>query len=270
MLEINKEWLYQKYIEEKLSSIQIGNIAGVYHFTILKLLRSFGIPVRKSGTLKGSKFSKGHREGLSIAHKGIKNFWYGRNRPEETKEKMSEAKSGRNLNKKTIEKLHKAGTEKWKKTSRDERLERMRNAHEGGRSRWRKMTKCERWIHMLPAIRASQKANPSSIEKLVWKVLDAVGIDYKTQVPFDLGHFIADIYIPSKNLILECNGTYWHNYRIFPKQLKRDKDFETYAKNNGYKLIWLWESEIRRNVKDLLSKENVSKECEIFGHYSSN
>lgn len=115
-----------------------------------------------------------------------------------------------------------------------------------------KMTKGERLERMLPAITASQKANPSSIEKMIWKELDKLNISYRTQVPFANGRFIVDIYVPAQRLIIECNGDYYHNYKIFPESKKRDKAFEMYAKNNGYKLIWLWEHDIRKDPEKAL------------------
>ena len=124
---------------------------------------------------------------------------------------------------------------------------------------------------LITGLLAAQKANPSSIEKIVCKILDSLNIDYKTQVSFNSHKFIVDIFIPSKRLIIECNGTYWHNYDIFPKRKIRDNALEDYAKENNYRLIWLWEDEIRENSKQKNSKssykapdyllQKVFKEC---------
>jgi hypothetical protein len=46
----NEAWLRRKYLSEKLSSYQIANLCGVSPPTILKHLRSFGIPRRPSGS----------------------------------------------------------------------------------------------------------------------------------------------------------------------------------------------------------------------------
>ena len=120
------------------------------------------------------------------------------------------------------------------------------------KKRFARMTKEERLIRVLPWIRASQNANPSFIEKLIWKELDKLGIKYKTQVPFNHGKFIADIYIPAWRLIIECNGTYYHDYNIFPGRKIRDEAFEKYANSIGLKIEWLWESDIRENSKLIL------------------
>lgn len=235
---------------------------------------------------KGSKLTEEHKKKISDANKG-------RILSEEHKRKIRISRhKGIPLSKETKRKISIASKKHWsnpecrrKHVEADNTPERKNklsgiNHYNYGKHRTEetkrkisvakkvtdKMTKGERLIYMLPAIRASQRANPSSIERIICKVLDEVGIKYKTQIPFHCGRFIADIFIPSKNLILECNGEYWHNYKIFPKRKKRDESFEEYAKNKGYRLVWLWESEIRKNSKDLLRKENVIKESDSFGH----
>ncbi len=105
---------------------------------------------------------------------------------------------------------------------------------------------------MLPAIKASQKANPSSIEKLIWKELDKLGIKYETQVPLANGRFIVDIYILSRKLVIEINGDYYHDYEKFPEKEVRDEALEKYAVENGFKMRWLWESKIRKNSEQVL------------------
>jgi len=96
---------------------------------------------------------------------------------------------------------------------------------------------------------AAQKANPSSIEKAIWKVLDKLSISYKTQVSFNHGKFIVDICVPSQKLIIECNGDYWHS---LPERKKRDKALEKYITKYGQKIVWLWERDIRKNPEQAL------------------
>ena len=111
------------------------------------------------------------------------------------------------------------------------------------------MAKEEQMKYLEPWIKASQKANPSSIEKLIWKELDKMRIEYKTQVSFNHGKFVVDIYIPAQEVIIECDGTYWHSLL---KRIERDKKLAEYANNDGYKLMRLPESEIRKNPKQAL------------------
>ncbi len=96
------------------------------------------------------------------------------------------------------------------------------------------------------------QANPSSIEKMIWEELDKLGIEYEKQVPFVGNRFIVDIYIPSKGVIIECNGDWWHNYEVFPKKKIRDEALEKYADKIGLKVIWLWEHDIRKDPEQAL------------------
>ena len=116
------------------------------------------------------------------------------------------------------------------------------------------MTKEERRERVMPWILAGQ-ANPSSIEKLIWNELDKLNIEYKIQIPFAGGRFIVDIYIPAQRLIIECNGDYWHNYKIFLESKIRDEALEKYLNKKGYKIIWLWEHDIRKNPKQALQNK---------------
>lgn len=140
---------------------------------------------------------------------------------------------------------------RWIDISKEERLEFMKSAIEANQKRWNRMTEEEKLSHMLPIIRASQKANPSSIEKMIWKELNKLDIEYRIQVPLNNGKFIADIYVPTQRLIIECNGDYWHN--LFERK-ERDRKLRKYARNNGYKLIELSESEIRKNPEKALKE----------------
>lgn len=126
-----------------------------------------------------------------------------------------------------------ANQETWDKMTKEERLKR-----------------CQHWL--LAGQIASQKANPSSIEKLIWKELDKLGIEYKTQVPFANGWFIVDIYVPIWGTIIECNGDYWHNYEKFPKSKIRDEALEKYANRIGLRVVWLWEHDIAKDTEGAL------------------
>ncbi|MBT9176903.1 MAG: hypothetical protein DDT20_01228 [Firmicutes bacterium] len=115
----------------------------------------------------------------------------------------------------------------------------------------------KRWWDALPPeeherrIQKLMATGPSSIEKTVCRLLDVLGIAYKTQVPFANGRYIADIYIAEKKLVIECNGDYWHN---LPERINRDKEFEAYLFQNNYKILWLWQKDILKNSEETLLK----------------
>ena len=128
--------------------------------------------------------------------------------------------------------------------------------HEANRKKFSKMTKeekAERFGNWQKAgAIAAQKANPSSIEKKIWKELDKLGIKYETQIPICGGMFIVDIYFLLTKVIVECNGAYWHNYELFPQRKIRDNAIDKWATRNDYKIVWLWESDITKDPKQAL------------------
>lgn len=139
---------------------------------------------------------------------------------------------------------------RWDKMTKEQRFKYMLPTIKAAQKRWDKTNKKQRLERMLPGISASQKANPSSIERMIWKELDKLKVEYQTQVCF--GRFIVDIYVPVWRLIIECNGAYYHNYKKFPEKEIRDKALEEYINKIGFKLRWLWEFDIRENPKQAL------------------
>jgi len=230
---------------------------------------------------EGKPITDEHRENLRLSHLGQEpwnknkrtgivtsgcfkkgwTFWKGKHRNQETKDKISKkllhnipwnkGKTGI-YSKENIKKMK----EKLVKMTQKEKLKYLKPwieaGREAGQRRWNQMNKEEKLKRVLPMVKASQEANPSSIEKMIWKALDELGFNYKIQVSFNNHKFVADIYIPAQRLIIECNGNYWHNYEIFPEKEKRDKAFKKYAKDNNYRLVELWESEIRKNPRSTL------------------
>jgi len=147
---------------------------------------------------------------------------------------------------------HEGYLKKLARMTKEERRQYLNSWIEAGqkatKEKLNKMTKEERLRYLRAWIKAGH-TNPSSIEKMIWKVLDELSINYKTQISFNNGKFIVDIYIPNQRLIIECNGDYWHNYKIFPNAKIRDNALEKYAGKNDYKIAWLWEHDIRENPK---------------------
>lgn len=143
--------------------------------------------------------------------------------------------------------------------SKNERREQLASFTKAGNKAYRKKlaeeTKEERLVRLESWIKAGQEAsqaNPSSIEKLIWKELDKLKINYEIQIPFAHYKFIVDIYILSRRIIIECNGSFWHNYKIFPEKEIRDSALQKYADRNGYKIMWLQEVDIRKDPKRAL------------------
>jgi very-short-patch-repair endonuclease len=91
---------------------------------------------------------------------------------------------------------------------------------------------------------AFSKNRRTSIEKAMANELDSRGIKYIEQ--YNLGNkFALDFFLPEYNIVIECDGDYWHRR---PEAIKRDKAKNAYIKACGLSLYRFWESEINEDV----------------------
>lgn len=168
---------------------------------------------------KGQKVSKVGRKARSEALKGIK-------RSEKTKRKMSESAKVRP--KERYEALRE-GYKRWMKNeTAEERMERLQGWMQAGR---------EARIN-------KDYLTPSSIETIVQKQLDSLGIRYLQQKRVNDGKrdYWLDFYIPSFKLVIECNGDYWHN---LPERKEQDKMLKEYVESTSRRIVFIWEHEIK-------------------------
>jgi very-short-patch-repair endonuclease len=97
--------------------------------------------------------------------------------------------------------------------------------------------------------------NPTAPEKSFALILKELGIIYETQKI--VGGKIYDFFIPSKNILVEVDGTYWH---AKDKELKEMSSMQkktfyndirknAIAKNNGYEIERVWEDELKDNYE---------------------
>lgn len=77
---------------------------------------------------------------------------------------------------------------------------------------------------------------------------------------YQISNMFVDIYIPEKNLVIECQGDYWHmnpakygpkDYnttinRTAEQQWEKDRRRRKFMERAGYNVVELWESEIKR------------------------
>lgn len=102
-------------------------------------------------------------------------------------------------------------------------------------------------IEKIKRKRAEQKNTwTSSIEFKIRDFLENLAIEY---IPHKLisnikNKYQCDIYIPKYNLIIECDGDYWHKY---PYGNDIDKIRTSEMENIGYIVLRLWE----RDIKDM-------------------
>lgn len=86
----DRDWLYQKYIIEKLSTPEIGKICRVVNRTILNQLNKFGIKTRN--IIESKRVKK--MSPFFIKRIGKKNSMWGKHHSKEAKEKISKASKG--------------------------------------------------------------------------------------------------------------------------------------------------------------------------------
>lgn len=92
--------------------------------------------------------------------------------------------------------------------------------------------------------RRNIKYEATSIEVAMAVELERRGIEYIDQ--YNLGDkFSLDFYIPKYNVVIECDGDYWHN---IPEVVIRDRSKNAYIKACGHSLYRFWEHEINENV----------------------
>lgn len=88
------------------------------------------------------------------------------------------------------------------------------------------------------------KTSRTDIEIKVAEELEKRGIKFIEQ--YNLGNkFALDFFLPDYNIVIECDGDYWHK---LPDVAKRDKSKNAYIKACGYTLYRFWGSEIMADV----------------------
>lgn len=181
---------------------------------------------------KGYIMTEAHKKALSEAHKGKS---WGKH-SEESKRKIGEANrialTGRKGNplseatkKKISESNRKTHKEKWAKIPKDERYKMLEN-----------------WIKS-----GCSKNKDTSIEIAVQNELNILGIKFEKQK--HIGPYFVDIFIPSHNVAIECDGDYWHS---FEDRKERDRLRDEWLESQGVVVLRLPEYAIKKDVKNLV------------------
>ncbi len=121
----------------------------------------------------------------------------------------------------------------------------------------------------------TNKSPISSLNKKLYNILNDLGVEF---IPEFSLHYIDGngkkrwkLYDAKvNNVLVEANGDYWHanpnkynedDIFIFPKstttakQIWKDDAFKKeLAENNGYSILYIWESEFNKNIKDVTEK----------------
>jgi very-short-patch-repair endonuclease len=102
----------------------------------------------------------------------------------------------------------------------------------------------------------------SKLEKKFSSILDNLNIKYIQWFYAKEIKAFYDFYIPTKNIIIEVDGDFWHcnpnskyilpEYKTQEKNLKRDQQKNQWAQDNGFKLLRFWETDINTNPQQII------------------
>lgn len=116
----------------------------------------------------------------------------------------------------------------------------------------------------------SHKSGLNKIEKVIKQILDDIGLrentDYYSQYKmFD--KFLVDFFIVSSNLVIQCDGDYWHGHisklkngipdKRQDRRMKYDRSQDAYLEKRGVIVIRFWEHSILNNKEDVY--DNIRK-----------
>lgn len=204
----------------------------------------------------GKHLSEEHKKKLSEVRKGVITGMFGKHQSKETKIKIGNA----NLGKKRTEEEKKKMGESWLKTfnSNPEVRKRMSESHKGFIPT--EETRLKLKEHRAKQIFPIKDTKPEIKVKEFLSQLNIAFIPHKFIKEIE-HKYQCDIFIPSKNLIIEVDGDYWHGnienprYKVL-NQSQIDQRVEDNIRSyelqeKGFNIIRLWESEIKRmNLDD--------------------
>ena len=101
----------------------------------------------------------------------------------------------------------------------------------------------------------SQNRKTPETEILIEQELNRLKVDYTHH--FIIEYYEFDFFIPLKNILIEVQGDYWHGNPLFYEEKDllehqkgkkiRDIQKKTFAENRGYKVLEIWENDIKKN-----------------------
>ena len=265
----NKEWLHQKYIVEKQSANQIGALANTSADTIGSWLRRFDIPVRSRSEAFSVRcdpttpWGQDIRKNLSVGHNDAYDVSTREGR--EYRAKLSRAhkerldpttaqgKLARKRHSESCKKAYDPNTVKGRQTRKRRSIALKRacdpSTVRGKELRRSRSNSCKRgWIsgtydlcNRFPGgiPKTTEMAMVSAfLENRMWDFVK------QYRIPEDSHPY--DFYIPHLNLLIECQGIYYHNEDNFPGVQSRDAKKRQYAIDHGYNFEAIAEEDITR------------------------
>jgi very-short-patch-repair endonuclease len=183
---------------------------------------------KMSQSAKGRVFTEEHRKHLSEAHIGV-------GHTDEWRKAISRKLRGRKQSAQHIEARRQALIgidygDAWREKHRQIK-----------KQWWQNMTEQERAVFNRKRMLGRK---PSSLERAVWDELQRQNIKFSKQL--HIAGYFPDIFIPSRNLVIEVDGRYWHhrNFSAWVKDRVKDKAYLA----AGYNVSRIEEAEIKRDI----------------------
>lgn len=176
----------------------------------------------------------------------------------ETKQKMRLRKLGTSLLEEHKMKIGKSNKGKHSMKRTEEWIKNLSESHKGYIMKEKTKAKIKKYWNKpemkeyarLRRMKIKIPTKFTSIELRIKSFLDELHIPYKTHKAV-MGITQPDFFI-EPNICIYCDGDYWHN---LPIALERDKKINDILKFGGYKVIRIWEHEIKvMEVNDLKNK----------------
>ncbi len=227
------------------------------------------LEIRKkiSNSNKGKIFTSEHKKKLSEAHKGcLHPDWRKRNQSirmtgrklsEETKTKISNAHKGKRMSKEAKRKMSIAKQNMSAETKR--KIGEVQKGRVFSDEHKRKLSDIRLKGIASGRIKLSWKYFNTSIELAIESELNKNKINYIKQYPIN-GVGIVDFFLSDFNLIVECDGKYWHNKKDRP-QKDINRDLMALFKY-GYKTIRFTDEKINKSPKRCINeiiKERINR-----------
>jgi very-short-patch-repair endonuclease len=172
----------------------------------------------------------------SLATKGEKNHNYGKKCPDWQKALISKANTG--LKRSDEFKINLS----IKNTGKIRTPEQRKHYSEGGKKRPKPSEETKKKIRM-KRLNQIIPIKDTSIEIKIQNYLKMLDVEFVKHKIIMIEHsYQCDIFVPSLNLVIECDGDYFHNYP-FGKELDHVRNKELV--DAGFKVLRLWENEIK-------------------------
>lgn len=260
-----EEWKIKVYTPERNKKISesIKNYYKLHKYYILSPESR-----KNKSEVARKKFIENNPMKNPISKEKVRLANLGRHVPEERKKRISETLKRMGIPKEQRIKMTNALKEKYKNTPRkkiiltEEHKDKLRktvvNASKsrtketfikiGMKQRGKRVS--EDFKKRMKESRAKQvfPKKDSSIEVKIQNFLKQLNIEFFThQYIREVEHgYQCDIFVPSLNLVIECDGDYWHKYPT-GRDIDHIRTKELIEK--GFKVLRLWESEI--NIMDI-------------------